>query len=387
MAILHQIFSKFAVIGEDLALMNNVKIDIDNTGKISNIVPNTPQDSCEEILSFTNHLLIPKFINSHTHVGDAGLKDQAFGMSLNEAVGPNGHKYTVKKLTRRHRIVAMRSAIIEMIENGTSAFYDFREGGLNGIEELQEAAKGLPIDLHILGRHNSKTELNSILSRCDGLGLSSPIFFSQEELEAIRKSTSSSKKIVATHIGEEIQVIQDSIVRFGLPDLLVALKYLDPYILIHLTAVRGTDLIKIPSTKYIIFCPRSNAYFGLGFPPIDFFLEKDHLIGLGTDNVMSIAPNMIEELRWLVFRLKERNIAIQPLQALKLITINPSKALKLKTGCIEKGYWADLLLLDLQSSRTKFVNNPIMSLIFRCHLPEDICLNLYHGEVVPNDLI
>ncbi len=386
MATHRQIFSNFALIGEDLTLMKNVIIEIDNSGRISNITTNTPRDECDEESSFTHHLLIPKFINSHTHIGDAGLKDQAFGMSLNEAVGANGHKYQIKKVTRSRRIAAMRGAIIEMIENGTSACYDFREGGINGINELQEAAIDLPIDLHILGRHNSKTDLKDVLLRCDGLGLSSPIFFSQEELKTIRLQTSSPKRIVATHIGEEPQVIQDSLEQFGLSDLNVALKYLDPSILIHLTVLGETDLLEIPSSKYIVFCPRSNAYFGLGFPPIDFFLDKNHLIGLGTDNVMTMAPNMLEELRWLVLRLKERGILIDPIQALKLITVNPSKALKLHTSCIQNGYWADLLLLDLQSSRTMFGKDPIMTLLFRCHLPEDISLNLYHGEVVSNDL-
>jgi cytosine/adenosine deaminase-related metal-dependent hydrolase len=361
-------------------------MDIDSTGRISNITPNTSRDNCEEEFSFTHHLLVPKFINSHTHIGDAGLKDQAFGMSLNEAVGANGHKYKIKRVTRSRRIAAMRGAMIEMIENGISAFYDFREGGIDGINELQEAATDLPIDLHILGRHNSNTDLKDVLLRCDGLGLSSPIFFSQEELKTIRRQTSAPNTIVATHIGEELQVIQDSLKLFGISDLIVALKYLDPSILIHLTVLGETDLMEIPSSKYIVFCPRSNAYFGLGFPPIDFFLGKNHLIGLGTDNVMTMAPNMLEELRWLVLRLKERNTSIDPIQALKLITINPSKALKLKTSCIETGYWADLLLIDLPSSRTKFGKDPILTLLFRCHLPEDISLNLYHGEVISNEL-
>ncbi len=387
MVVLQQIFSKFALIGNNLELKQNVRIDINDLGRISNIEHNVSEDDNELEVLFTHHLLLPKFINSHTHLGDSALKDQAFKMSLDEAVGVEGHKYQTNKLTKVHRIKAMRYAIIEMIENGTSACYDFREGGLNGIYELREAAKNLPIDLHILGRQNTKTSLTNILSQCDGLGLPSPLFFSQEELEAIRNKTSSPNILVATHVGEDPQVIQGSLNQFGLSDLQVVLQYLDPTILIHLTVCDEKDLVEIPTSKFIVFCPRSNAYFGLGFPPVSYFMDKRHLIGLGTDNVMITAPNILEELRWLVLRLKEQKISIDPIQALKLITINPSEALKIPTGCIKEGYWADLLVIDLQSSRTLFGRDPIMNLLFRSHLPEDISLNLFHGEVITNGLI
>lgn len=387
MVILPQIFCKNALIGENLILKNNVLIEINHKGRISNIECNSSQKEYNEESSFPHHLLLPKFINSHTHLGDSILKDQAFGLSLNEAVGIEGRKYQIKEFPKIDRIAAMRSAIIEMIETGTAACYDFRENGLKGINDLREAVENLPIDLHILGRQDAKTDLTDILSQCDGVGLATPIFYSQQEMETIRNQTSSPHVLVATHIGEEYRVIQESLERFGLSDLQVALQYLDPDILIHLTMLDENELREIPNSKFIVFCPRSNAYFGLGFPPIDYFLEKKHLIGLGTDNVMSNAPNVLEELRWLVLRLQERKISINPLDALKLITINPSKALKVSTGCIKENYWADLLVIDLQSIRTVFGKDPIMSLLFRCQLPGDISLNLFHGENVSNELV
>ncbi|MFX1506168.1 MAG: amidohydrolase family protein [Promethearchaeota archaeon] len=387
MVIPHQIFCKFALLGENLLLKENVLVEINKHGKISNIECNSSRNEPKRDFSFTNHILIPKFINSHTHVGDSILKDQAFALSLNEAVGIEGHKFQVKQYPRLNQIAAMRSAIIEMIQSGTAVCYDFREDGLNGITDLREAAENLPFDLHILGRQDTNSDLGTIISQCDGLGLASPVYFSQKELETIKNQTSSPKILVATHIGEENQVIQESIDHFGLSDLQVALKYLNPDILIHLTKIDDNQLKEIPISKYIVFCPRSNAYFGLGFPPVEFFLDKEYLVGLGTDNVMSISPNILEELRWLVLRLKEQKISIRPSEALKFITVNPSKALNLYTGCIKKDYWADLLVIDLQTARTIFGKDPLMTLLFRCQLPKDLSLNLFHGEVITNDIV
>jgi cytosine/adenosine deaminase-related metal-dependent hydrolase len=382
----HQIFCKFALLGDDLVLKQNVLVKINKHGKISNIESDLSQNESTREFSFPNHLMLPKFINSHTHIGDSILKDQAFTFSLNEAVGIKGHKYQISKYPRFNQIAAMRSAIIEMILSGTAVCYDFRENGLRGINDLREASEKLPIDLHILGRQDTQSNLKTILSQCDGLGLATPLYFSQKELETIRNQTSSPKVLVATHIGEDPQIIQESYDRFGLSDLHIALKYLNPDILIHLTRLDENDLKEIPKSKFIVFCPRSNAYFGLGFPPIEYFLDKEHLVGLGTDNVMSNSPNVLEELRWLLLRLKEQRISINPSDALKFITVNPSKALKLSTGCIKENFWADLLVINLTSPRTIFGKNPLMSLLFRCQLPEDISLNLFHGEVIPNEI-
>ncbi|MFX0183895.1 MAG: amidohydrolase family protein [Candidatus Hodarchaeota archaeon] len=386
MTIPQQLFSRFALIGQDLSLKQNVRLTIEH-GRISNIETNALKIGTEKNFTFNHHLLLPKFINSHVHIGDAALKDQAFNMSLNQAVGKAGHKYEIKNLSKSQRMDAMRLAIIEMIKNGISAFYDFREGGLNGIQELKEAASNLPIDLHILGRPDASSNLNNVLSNCDGLGLATPLQFSKEEMIEIRKHAFLRKSIIATHIGEENQVIEEALAKFGLNDLQLALEYLDPNILIHLTVLNENDLKKIPSSKFIVFCPRSNAYFGIGFPPVNYFLDKDHLLGLGTDNVMISSPNVLEELKWLILRLKEQNISINPYQALRLITTNPAEALQLSTGCIKIGFWADLLVLNLKSCRTSFGTDPILTLIFRSHLPDDCQLNLFHGEIISDDFI
>lgn len=380
------LFSRFALIGPDLNLKQNVKLTIEH-GRISNIETDTLKIGTEKNFTFNHHLLLPKFINSHVHIGDAALKDQAFDMSLNQAVGNAGHKYEIRNLSKSQRIGAMRLAIIEMIENGISAFYDFRECGLNGIQELKEAASNLPIEMHILGRPDATTDLNTVLSNCDGLGLATPLQFSKEEMIKIHEQASLRNGIVATHIGEEYQVVEEALARFGLNDLQLALKYLDPNILIHLTVLNENDLKKIPSSKFIVFCPRSNAYFGIGFPPVNYFLNKDHLVGLGTDNIMITSPNVLEELKWLILRLKEQNISINPSQALRFITTNPAEALQLSTGCIKIGFWADLLVLNLKSCRTSFGTDPILTLLFRSHLPDDCHLNLFHGEIISDDLI
>ncbi|MCK4849391.1 MAG: amidohydrolase family protein, partial [Candidatus Heimdallarchaeota archaeon] len=301
------IFCRYALLGDQLILKENVEILISDEGKIQKIMTNVQKDTSHFNYHFENHLLIPKFINAHTHLGDAIIKDIALNSSLDEAVGPNGLKYRVKSFSREERIDAMRITLLGMISEGTSTCIDFREGGLSGVQELLEAVDGLPIEVLILGRPESLSDCKMLLNHVTGLGYSTPLSYSLEEIQKHKESAFEREKIIATHIGESIHVIQTCNEKFGKSDLLVALEYLEPRMLIHLNYSEKQELKHIPDSTLIVFCPRSNAYFNIQFPPVKYFLKDSskYLVGVGTDNVMTTPPNVLDELRWLVLRLKE----------------------------------------------------------------------------------
>ena len=164
------IFCRFALLGEDLTLKENVEVLISDNGRIENITTNVDKSSCSFNYTFENHLPLPKFINSHTHIGDALLKDSAHNSSLKSAVGPNGIKFQINSFTREERVNAMRNSMKEMIDCGISTCLDFREGGIIGVYEIEEAMNGLPIHIKLLGRTNSATKVNLLLDKVMGLG-------------------------------------------------------------------------------------------------------------------------------------------------------------------------------------------------------------------------
>ena len=379
-----KIFCRYAALGEDLSLEENVGITIDSVGRIESITSNVYNDPSAFSHYFKHHILLPKFINSHTHLGDAILKDRAWNLSLKDAVGPNGLKFKCKEKTREQRIKAIRNTIKEMISTGISTCIDFREGGEDGVKELVEAAKDLPIDIRIFGRPTSDSDLSSFINEVNGIGYSTPLDYPVEIIKDQTDQILNQGKLISTHIGEDPEIIHKAIVKHNISDLQVALKVMKPSILVHLNYTELNEMINIPDTIFIVFCPRSNAYFKLKFPPLDFFLKRDHLIGLGTDNVMVTSPNILDELRWTLFRLKEQNIDISLLQALKMITTNASQVLPIESGCIKVGFWADLLVVDLKSNRTIFSKDPITSVLFRSNI-NDFVLNMFHGLIINYD--
>ena len=103
-----------------------------------------------------------------------------------------------------------------------------------------------------------------------------------------------------------------------------------------------------------MLCPRSNGYFGVGFPPISKIIELGIPISLGTDNVMVNNLDMFEEMRYLyrIYRVLEKNKKNPMLTSkmlLKMITINAAKNFKIEKdyGSITLGKYADLFLIDL----------------------------------------
>jgi cytosine/adenosine deaminase-related metal-dependent hydrolase len=378
---LSRIFCRYALVGEDLLLKENVELKINSVGKIDQIQTNIQKPSTTFSYYFDDHVLIPKFINNHTHLGDAILKESAWNRSLADAVSSKGIKYQARSRLKEDRILAMRNALKEMIYSGISTCIDFREGGESGIKELKEAARDLPIDIVILGRPTPDSDLSSIINLVSGIGYSTPLDFPVEDLKKQSDLLLSHGKLISTHVGEDPQVIHKASSASDSSDLQIALEALYPHMLIHLNYTDYSDLDLIPNNIFIVFCPRSNAYFNIKFPPIEYFLQKDHLIGLGTDNIMTTSPNILDELRWVILRLKEQNITFSLDQALKLITTNTSQVLPIESGCIKTGHWADLLVVDLGSFRTKFSKDPISALLFRS-TTNDFVLNTFHGKVI-----
>jgi cytosine/adenosine deaminase-related metal-dependent hydrolase len=100
-------------------------------------------------------LVMPGFINAHTHIGDSLGKDLLVDSGgMNERIHPvYGAKSAIlRKSSPDHLKMMMRASIISMMKKGIVAFADFREGGSDGINLLRQAISTLPIKCIVLGR-------------------------------------------------------------------------------------------------------------------------------------------------------------------------------------------------------------------------------------------
>ena len=329
-------------------------------------------------------IVSPSLINSHVHLGDSVAKDIGDGEHIENVVKPpNGLKHKLLAKTNPSDICcSIRNSLEEMLETGTTTLVDFREGGVNGISQIQEASKDIPIRKIVLGRQNSffkdpsyksgSKHLNDdfeaeirknsleLLEYADGVGLSGFGEVDDKVAKIITETCSQVGKISAIHAAEYEQVQRNSLKSTGKTEVERALDC-EFNILIHLTSPMNNDLDLIRNgKKSVVCCPRSNGALSVGIPPIKEMWSKGINLLLGTDNVMFNSPNMFREMEYALKLTRGfYKEYFPPVEILKMATVNAGQALNLNLGCIQEGMLADIMMVELLS------DNPILSLINR----------------------
>jgi cytosine/adenosine deaminase-related metal-dependent hydrolase len=264
-------------------------------------------------------IIIPCFCNSHTHIGDAFLSDVAEG-TLEELVAPpDGLKHRMLRMASSGEIIrGMKLALNEMLYSGTDSFCDFREGSVKGVLQLTTALDKTPITSMILGRPQnleySKDEVERILKRTDGIGISSISDWDYSEVEKLAKHVKEKEKIFSLHASERTREDVDKVLD------------LKPDFLVHMTKGSNSDLERVSDNDApIVVCPRSNAFFGT-LPNVPAMLEKNITVLLGTDNAMINRPSMFREMEF-AYKISKIYGKIDPLKILKMATSNIKKVL------------------------------------------------------------
>jgi len=88
-------------------------------------------------------LIVPSFVNAHTHIGDSFIKDKITNLprDVEKLVAPpNGLKHKLLKNADGEDIIeGMEKSIDIMLKNGVGHFCDFRENGIRGICQMKSA--------------------------------------------------------------------------------------------------------------------------------------------------------------------------------------------------------------------------------------------------------
>lgn len=339
------LFSKYALIGENLELKQNVNFDLTPDGKILNLLYDDIDSVMKISSNDSNFLMVPGFINSHIHIGDSFAKEKGFNMNLNEVVAPPyGLKHELlRNASKDLKLTAIKNAILEMLSNGITCFVDFRERSTEGINILKEALRGSPIFFLILGRFKNSTDIESIFTHANGIGLVSYDNISTKIKETLKICKEKSNKLIACHCAELVR--DDSLIKKMCDDDLVD-------IIVHGTQFTREDLEIIKKKKKaLILCPRCNGYFGVGFPPINEISRLEIPISLGTDNVMANSTDLFEEMRYLyrISRVLDKKQKISAKELLKMVTINAAKNFKMEEdiGSISENKYANVFMVNL----------------------------------------
>ncbi len=326
-------------------------------------------------------LIIPGFINAHTHIADSIGKDISAGLGLDARVHPvfGAKKKILERSAPDHLRIFVRNTAVSMMKKGIVAFADFREGGPEGINLLKEAISGLPIKCVALGRtgHYASPnegggmppeyvqEAESVVMNSDGLGISGANENSDSALAQYRKIAGN--KLLAIHAAESRETITFSKEKTGRSEVERIMQHMNPDFLVHMTNSTNEDIeLAAKNRAGIVICPRANGVLGAGIPAVAKMLRNGCLVAIGTDNVMLNSPDITRELDyiWKASRAIE-GVMIEPKEILKMATVNAAKILRLDSGCIAPGRSADLIFIDKRHVDLFPMHDPYSALVHR----------------------
>ncbi len=296
----------------------------------------------EEGTARSSDIILPAFVNAHTHIGDSIAKEAGEGLTLEELVAPpDGLKHQLlAQATEEELRAAMTETLRFMQQAGTGTFIEFREGGVQGVKTLEQALDNTEVEAVVLGRESIEA-----MEVSDGFGASGA---NDGDFSRERNATTRAGKLFGIHAGE----VDSS-------DINPALD-LDPDFLVHMVHAEELHFERVSDSQTpVVVCPRSNAATGVGLPPVRDLLDTT-TVALGTDNVMLNSPSMFREMAFI------ENVAdVSSREVLAMATVNGAEIANLDCGCIEEGKDAALIVLDGESPNLSGVTDPVRAVVRR----------------------
>lgn len=386
--------------GQELDFISNTDVRIQNN-RFEKIQKKIKPSLKEESIDCEGLLMMPGFINAHTHIGDSIGKDISLNNSVNEKIHPVfGIKSKILNETPQENLSDfMRNTCHSMLRKGITTFVDFREGGMDGVILLRKALADIPLRAIILGRidfyqksteikknlpfpNQRSTEFSRLVKACDGIGISGANENSTSTLQYYSKIS----KLKAIHSSETKQSVDVSKRLTGQSETIRALS-LKPDFLVHMTFASKSDLLYVSKqTGGVVVCPRANSSLAEGIPDISLMQRCGCTLALGTDNVMINSPDMFREMDFIwkvTMGIYKKRVA--PKEILKMATVNGGKILKKDIGVIESGKIADCIFLNKHALDLEPMHNPHASIVHRAS-ESAIKAVMIDGEIVHGNI-
>ena len=351
-----------------------------------------------------NHLVLPGFVNTHTHLAMSLFRGLADNKSL--AVWLDDYIFPLEAHLVKEDFVRAGTQLscVELIRSGITTCCDMYfyskaiaeaidQSGLRAlvsvcvpsvekdylqwkrkILDLREQFKNHPRVGVALAPHAPYTVGGKVLSemaefaRAENMFLTTHVSESQWEQDEIKKRYNKTP----------VQYLHD----LGLTG--------ENILFAHCVQVSREDLqIMAKTNTAFSYNPESNMKLSNGIAPINLALKEGVTVGLGTDGSASNNNlNFFEEMgtgaKLQALKYGDKSITAQ--QMLKMATIEGAKALGLEDqiGTLEEGKKADIIALDLSHSSFHPFYNPISNIVYTA-LGNELSFVMCDGKVLMED--
>jgi 5-methylthioadenosine/S-adenosylhomocysteine deaminase len=363
-------------------------------GRIVDVIPIeevTARYSADELIERPHHVLLPGFVNAHTHAAMTLLRGRAenvsFGPWLREAIWPIERRWVDPEYVRD----GTELAIAEMLRAGVTCFGDMHlwpEIVARTAAELHMRASVGLVVMETATRWASGP--NEYIEK--GLALRdeyrgdplvstffaphAPYTVDDATLLRIRRLADELEMQVGMHLHESAWEIERSRELHGLRPLerLKKLGLANPLLVaVHLTQVEPSDVDCLAAAgAAVVHCPQSNLKLGNGACPATELLERGVPVALGTDGAASNNDlDVLSEMQtagFLASGITGRPGSLVSKDLLRMATLEGARALGLGdvTGSLEAGKWADLCCIDLRAPGSWPVHDVEATLAYAC---------------------
>ncbi len=375
-------------------------------GKIASVGTQRPAGPFDREIDGKDNVLMPGFVNAHTHVPMTAMRGYGDGNNLQDwlekFIFPTEDRWDdravaccadlglaemiasgvtcIADMYMRTHVVAQRvaeSGISANLSCGGVLFSDAFDPETDhdcvALRELTRDWHGynggqILVDASIHGEYTSRAEMwewVTAYAKEHGLGMHVHISETRAEHEACK----------ARHGGlTPIQTLN----QYGVWDVRA--------IAAHCVWTTPEDwAIMAEKGVSAIHNPMSNLKLGSGIAPVSAMAKAGVNVALGTDGVSSNnCTDLFGDLKLAAILQNGANcdpLALLPAQALRMATENGGKALGRKTGRIQAGYDADLILVDFQALNLTPCHDVISNLVYAAH-GSNVVMNMARGKVI-----
>ena len=351
-----------AFLGRDLRYVEGpVIIEVTDEGIIGSISTSYSSvlKSSKEF-DLRGYVALSPLANLHVHMLDYAILESGWELDIDSLVGePYGLKYVLlKKLNRGILKQTIQKARWLNWAHGIGIIAEFRELGLEGLIVDSDIRVNGHLILAMPSSHGveSVKEIRELIKFSDGIGISSPLYFSRGILESLIKICKEKGKYVVAHIAETQETYNEGDLSY-----LISVGAAD--VIVHGTYLKNEDieLLKDSGTALII-CPRANMWFSGKLPPLKELYESGIQVGIGTDNMGWIKPDLWRDMELIFTLLRNQGVA-DPKWVLRACTI-AAEIFGIK-NYINEGAPANLLLLNSEHLGIEAVRNKWLAVIKR----------------------
>ncbi len=366
-----------------------------------------PTGNYDKRIDATNHMVLPGFVNAHTHAAMTLLRGYADDLPLMEWLETKIWPLEAK-LTGEDVYWGTMLAIVEMIKSGTTCFTDmyfFMDQVAKAVDEsgiravLSRGMVGVGPE-HQRAIDESRELVMNWSGKGQGrmtfmLGPHAPYTCPPEYLHKVMDLAAELKVGLNIHIAETLTEFQDIKNTYGLSPVahlekvgLFSHKTLGAHC-VHLTE---EDIEILAKYKVgVVHNPESNMKLASGIAPVPAMLKAGIPVALGTDGASSNNNlDMLQEMRScaLLHKVNSFNPTVIPsYQALEIATVNGATALGLADiGTLETGQKADLILVSLKEAHMIPRYDIIANLVYSGQA-SDVQTVIINGQIVMEDRI